>query len=95
MWYSRGLALPPRGSPRDRLLHELHVREVDAEMSRASLELSIMTAASNADGKKVSPLITSVLSKLSQDAYTSKHIRSMLTEKIQDLRRLRAVDELS
>jgi hypothetical protein len=54
-----------------------------------------MTAASNADGKKVSPLITSVLSKLSQDAYTSKHIRSMLTEKIQDLRRLRAVDELS
>lgn len=89
------MALPPRGSPRDRVLQELLRREIDAECSKLSLQLSIEAAGAGADLKKVSPLITDLLDRISHRAYSSEHIRGKLQEKLSEMQQLQRVSDLS
>lgn len=66
---SRGVTVPPRGSPRDLVLRELLNRERAERAAEISLLVRLVGAVAGLDGKRLDKAIETYVRQLTHDVY--------------------------
>lgn len=87
--------MPPRGSPRDLVLAELYRREVHEKVQASTVEISLLARSSGIPTAKIKDVVQELTSYLSQEAYDSRGLRERLTRRLEELRQLDRVANLS